>query len=366
MSVDPSLREALSVCLNKGLTFAAFRRPGQPAEIWAQRTPDIEHIDGALLLELNEAFVIAPFNMKDDRIPFIRSDVELQFGGLGPDISVLEECIGSALSSDRPAQATDPVVFKQSIAEAKAVLAAGDLQKVVLSRTLTTKLDRASLRDLFVGALHDHPEAFVAMVNTPLHGTWIGASPERLVYEEEDRVRVDALAGTMPVASAPETPHEWGEKERNEQVLVAESVLHSFLEMELGEVAVHGPEVIRAGHVAHLRTTIHADLGTRTLGEVVLALHPTPAVCGTPKTKARAFIAKHEKHDRELYAGFWGPWSPDEVTELFVNIRCMRVFADSATLYVGAGITAGSEAGAEWNETEQKAQTWLRPIAALK
>jgi isochorismate synthase len=366
MSNDLRLHDALQRCLSRGLTFAAFRRPGQPAEIWAQRTAEIEHIDGALLLELNEAFVIAPFDLVDERIPFIRSDIELQFGELGPDIDVLTECQGASLSSDQPVAATDPAAFRSAVALAKSQLLSGALKKVVLSRTLTLPLDRASLPDLFIGAMHAHPDAFIALANTPLHGTWIGASPERLVYEEEDRVRVDALAGTMAVDTALTSPDAWGAKERDEQSLVTESVLSTLRGLDLRDVAISGPEVMRAGHLAHLRTNVQADLGDRTLGEVVLALHPTPAVCGTPRDAAHAFIAAHEGHQRELYAGFWGPWSPDEVTELFVNIRCMRVFADHATLHVGAGITTGSEAGAEWNETEQKAQTWLRPIAELK
>ncbi|MBK7753992.1 MAG: hypothetical protein IPI41_15695 [Flavobacteriales bacterium] len=64
MNDHGQLREALHRCLSAGLTFAAFRRPDQPVEIWAQRTPDLEFIDGALMLELNEAFLIAPFELR--------------------------------------------------------------------------------------------------------------------------------------------------------------------------------------------------------------------------------------------------------------------------------------------------------------
>jgi isochorismate synthase len=49
-----------------------------------------------------------------------------------------------------------------------------------------------------------------------------------------------------------------------------------------------------------------------------------------------------------------------------VNIRCLRSAGNRAVLYVGAGITAGSDPRQEWIETEQKAQTWLKPIAALR
>lgn len=366
MSDHRSLRGALVRCLDKGLTFAAFRRPGHPVEVWAQRTPDLEFIDGALLLELNDVFLIAPFDLSNDHVPFIRSDIQLQFGELGPDVELLDGCSGSPSSNDVPPASTEAAAFKRAVSNATSAIARGEMKKVVLSRTLATALDGASLPDLFIQALEAQQDAFVALAHTPLHGTWIGASPEHLVFEEEDRVRVDALAGTLPIDIAPSGPDAWGEKERNEQVLVTESVLDTFLQLGFKEVIARGPSVVKAGQVAHLRTFIHADLGEKMLSDLVLALHPTPAICGSPRNAAKAFIAANEQHDRALYAGFWGPWSPDGFTELFVNIRCMRVFADQATLYVGAGITAGSDPEAEWDETEQKAQTWLRPIAALK
>jgi isochorismate synthase len=99
---------------------------------------------------------------------------------------------------------------------------------------------------------------------------------------------------------------------------------------------------------------------------VVLALHPTPAVCGVPTDRARAFIQRHEAHARDLYCGFWGPWNPDGRTELFVNIRCLRATEHGALLYIGAGITKDSDPQLEWEETERKATTWTAPIKALK
>ena len=125
------------------------------------------------------------------------------------------------------------------------------------------------------------------------------------------------------------------------------------------------PETIDAGPVQHLRTTVEGDLHGLPLGDVALALHPTPAVCGTPREAARAVIARVEAHQRGLYTGFWGPWSADGRTALYVNLRCLQVFHDRASLFVGAGITAGSDAHAEWEETTQKASTWSLPIEAL-
>ena len=74
-----------------------------------------------------------------------------------------------------------------------------------------------------------------------------------------------------------------------------------------------------------------------------------------PKQKALAFILANEGYDRSFYSGFLGPVHVAGESHLYVNLRCMRLGRDSATLFVGAGITANSDPAAEWRETEMKA-----------
>ncbi len=365
MSTDPSLHDALARCLKKGLTFAAFRRPGMPVSIWAQRQPEVETVDGSLLWEVNDVFLVGPFQLDRERIAMIRTDVDISFGEWGSDISALFECAGD--ESDRPVRYVDTgkAEFMGAVEAAKSLIESGALEKVVISRTRTVSLAKEKLADLFMQACHERAHAFVVLMHTPEHGTWLGASPEHLILAEEDHVRVDALAGTMTSDSAPADPAAWGEKERNEQQLVINSVLETFERGAALNVTAFPAETVGAGEVVHLRSRIEADLGEGTLSDVVLALHPTPAVCGTPREAAREFIKLHEAHDRALYTGFWGPWYPDGKTELYVNIRCLRHAAGKAVIFTGAGITRGSDPVKEWEETEQKAQTWVRPIAIM-
>ena len=44
-------------------------------------------------------------------------------------------------------------------------------------------------------------------------------------------------------------------------------------------------------------------------------------------------------------------------TNLFVNLRCLKLEEDQAILYVGGGITKDSDPEQEWIETMNKAQT---------
>lgn len=366
MNKNSALRTALEHAVSHGLTFAAFRLPGEPAELWAQRDPELEVVDGALMWELNEVFLVAPFLIDPERVPFIRADVELAFGEFDPDIALLEGCTGAARPALPPTAPTTREAFVSNVEKAKAAIGSGALRKVALSRVMRMDTGAQDAAGLFQHAIATRPDSFVAMINTPEHGLWIGASPERLVHEEEDVVQVDALAATMPAAQAHTDAAAWGAKERDEQQQVTDAVLHAFAALGLSDVQVVGPQVTAANEVAHLHTRMQADLHGTPLSDLVLALHPTPAVGGWPKAPAIAFIRTNEAHDRGLYTGFWGPWNPDGRTDLFVNIRCMRLQEDHGLLYVGAGITAGSDAAAEWNETEEKAQAWVRPIAGLR
>jgi isochorismate synthase len=90
-------------------------------------------------------------------------------------------------------------------------------------------------------------------------------------------------------------------------------------------------------------------------------LHPTSAVCGTPKESAIEWIKEAENHDRGLYSGFIGPVNIDQEIRLFVNLRTVQLEQKQdqilATYFAGCGITEDSEVEKEWLETELKCAT---------
>lgn len=358
MSSGPALRLALRYCISERITFAAFRSAGGPVTLWAQQTPELDRCENGLWWELNDVFLFSPFRAAD-RTPLIRSDVELTFGDAEPHWHRLMECTGSAIPmASREHVGTSREAFESAVAKAREECEAGPLEKVVLSRTIRLEVGSEEAGALFVEAVDARPDAFVALVSSPEHGLWLGASPERLIRAENDTIHVDAIAGTTPVATAPMEPNSWGAKERHEQRVVTKSITGSLIDLGARTIVVEGPDVLVAGPVAHLRTSVTAKLENRTVEELVNAIHPTPAVGGLPPDLALARIEALEEGDRELYAGFWGPWSADGRMELFVNIRCMRVFSDHAEMHVGAGITKGSIPSREWEETEYKADSW--------
>ena len=118
--------------------------------------------------------------------------------------------------------------------------------------------------------------------------------------------------------------------------------------------------------MAHLKTIYQVDMeavNMPELGSTMLELlNPTSAVCGMPLQPALDFIKKHEKYDRELYAGFLGPINISGYTHLFVNLRCMKIMGNTGRFYAGAGITEDSNPEKEFEETQLKMQTLKRIV----
>ncbi|MAB58387.1 MAG: hypothetical protein CL524_12710 [Aequorivita sp.] len=118
----------------------------------------------------------------------------------------------------------------------------------------------------------------------------------------------------------------------------------------------------------HLRTDITGILkrGKATLTKIAAALHPTPAVCGRPQKFAKEFILQNEGYNREFYTGFLGPVNENGASaSLMVNLRCMKIENNTARIFVGGGITIGSQPADEWQETQNKMQTMLQVLAPM-
>ncbi len=135
-------------------------------------------------------------------------------------------------------------------------------------------------------------------------------------------------------------------------------------------VIVSEPYTFKAGIIAHIKSDITAELHSKdNLGNLINALHPTPAVCGLPKEASQKFILNNEGYERHFYTGFLGELNIDfstfrrENSDLFVNLRCMEVVTSSdhktanASIYVGCGITIDSIPEKEYIETVNKSMT---------
>lgn len=247
--------------------------------------------------------------------------------------------------------------------EAQAMLNAFPLfgvEKAVYSRVKQVTFPVSKARELFDAVCEKYPSAFCYLISSAHFGTWIGASPELLLARKGLQVRTVALASTQKVNEE----RDWTAKEDDEHTFVSEAIEETLKRHACFDIERDGPKIHLAGPVKHLKTAFSAILTQPNTWSIAMDLHPTPAVCGTPRLASLDLLTSREIHQRELYTGMIG-WHDTEETRLFVNLRCAQLFENAAYLYVGGGYTVDSIPDLEWEETENKAATLLQVMRTI-
>ncbi|MGR1223483.1 isochorismate synthase [Aeromonas veronii] len=243
----------------------------------------------------------------------------------------------------------------------------GQLEKVVLSRAIDVQsAEQTSPAHAYGSLLAQNPGAYVFQIPLPEGETLLGASPELLVSRSEMAVVSNPLAGSRPRHAFSDQQAASAEllgaqKDRYEHALVADAVAAALAPFCRELDVPHEPQVIATPTMWHLSTRIAGRLHEPSpVLALALALHPTPAVCGTPLSAARQAIARLEGYDRRFYCGAVGWMDADGNGEWVVTIRCGVLAGKQLRLYAGAGVVVGSSPEAEWQETAAKLGTMLR------
>ncbi len=249
----------------------------------------------------------------------------------------------------------------------------GECAKIVAARSaVVTLAGEARAADMLHELDARHPETVRVVVRPPGAGTLIAATPERLVRRDGRAVACDALAGSVARGDRGASALLASGKDRREHALVVSAIASALRDLG-GDVAMPlEPAVRTLRHVLHLHTPIAATLREpRHLLELAAALHPTPAVGGTPTLVANEWITLHERVPRGWYASPVGWFDLDGNGELAIAIRSGLLAHEGphaglgshdvtrAHLWAGAGIVAGSDPDRELAETDLKLRAIL-------
>lgn len=270
---------------------------------------------------------------------------------------------GAVRSSEVPSRAAYADGVRRSVAR----LRAGELDKVVLARALDVTTDSEIDIGLLLRRLAARDPTGYTFAVDLAPGTLVGSSPELLVSRHGEVVTANPLAGSLP--RSPDPVEDVGQarallasrKDRREHALVAEAVADALRPFCTDVRLPTEPSLVRTAAMWHLSTLVTGRVVDPAVSSLTLgsALHPTPAVCGTPTTDARAAIAEYEDFDRGFYTGLVGWENAGGDGEWIVTLRCAVTHGRTARLYAGAGIIAESDPAAELAETTAKFQTML-------
>ena len=308
---------------------------------------------------LEQSFVMAPFHFKGEmlQIPFQHSDFY--------EVDTIETTHHKETPFVLDESEHDRKSHIALVAKAIQTIENDDAQKIVVSREKKLPLNNFDISLLCKTLFSQYPDAFTYVWYHPETDIWCGATPEVLLHTKNLNFNTMALAGTQRVDD--KKMIQWSPKEKREQQWVTDAIIDS-LERKTSVLKVSKTKTHIAGNLAHLKTEISGVLNTTraTLKEISNALHPTPAICGTPRDAALKFITKNEGYHRSYYTGFLGPVCElQRCSKLFVNLRCLSINDTIATLYAGGGITIDSNPESEWEETHNKLQTMAKVLQPL-
>ena len=332
--------------------FVVFRKPNSE-EISGFFMNDDELIFTSEFTE--KGFVFAPFNADQKAILFLKEKAVIFTEKLSFE---KEFSLKKEFNSDNSSKTEHIKLVEKALDK----ISENELQKVVISRKELVKINPFSVVEIYQKSLKTYKNAFVYVWFHPKVGLWFGATPERLLELQGTAFKTMSLAGTQIFNNTRNVV--WKAKELEEQRLVT-NFISSQLEGIITSLQVGKTETVKAGNLLHLRTKVTGKLKTKNskLKTLIRALHPTPAVCGLPRESAKEFINQNENYNREFYTGFIGELnigdSKEEIqkTNLFVNLRCMKIENNIASIYVGGGITKDSNPKNEWEETVSKSKT---------
>ncbi len=368
-----TLEKLYTLALDNGISFVSYRLPGNSEPVtmvqWLKNPAIINDIE---TLQLKSGFVFAPFD-HNAGLPIRMIEPDLIVKG---ESFIRPEKVAHSQEQDAthkqeinvysPNHNASKEEFISQVKQVQQIIAGHMIEKLVLSRINTEeKPDNFDPAMYFQALEKAYPDAFVFALYIPDTGLWFGASPEPLLLCNDGMVSTVSLAGTR---TAQDIDLPWGEKEIDEQLIVTQYIDQILGKYNITNFDKMGPVSYTAGKVEHLKTTFSFPLKAlqNNLAGFLQELHPTPSVCGLPKELSLHEIKKIEKHRREYYSGFLGPVNIDSDWNIYVNLRSMKTWDKVVEYFLGAGITKGSVAADEWEETINKMNTLKSIVESLK
>lgn len=335
-----TITESIHKYLNKKHAFVFYRKNNSNKVIALIQNDDKLHTTK----NFDETgFVMAPFNWTNEAVLLPCSETKKEFFEIPAPKK--QKKITDYISNE-----SEKTNYKLLIKKTVEFIKAEKADKVVVSRKIEKAFDSANIGSLFEALLHEYPDTMVYLWYHPKVGLWLGASPEKMLYVKKDKFSTMSLAGTQLKSD----DIKWNKKERQEQQWVTDFITDQLIPIA-HHIEISDAYTSFAGHLAHIRTDINGILEENvSLKDLIFKVHPTPAVCGTPRNTSKEYLLKNENYDREFYTGFFGELNLHDNTDLYVNLRCMQIDDKIAKIYVGGGITKDSVPENEWKETYYK------------
>ena len=316
----------------------------------------------------------------------ITNNYTLAFNFFGQDIRSNTPTLFKKIGTIKPAQAKksqffpqmvsnkmtiNPVEWSQKIEHVLAMIAANDMQKMVLTNSkILAFSENLDAMGLLIQLRKIKEKSHLFYVQFKNETAFLGVSPECLYERKGRHISCEAVAGTCLRSPCAEKDAYLGKclfsspKDIQEHAMVDNWVHQRLLTLCQSHLTMSPTTLLKLHHVQHIYRTYSGTLRPHiTDHDIHETLHPTPAICGVPQKKASASIQKLEPYPRGWYSGTVG-FISQQHTQLAVAIRSALLKKNILRLFAGSGIVRGSSPTSEWEEIQLKMEnfyTIIRP-----
>ncbi|MEK7594542.1 MAG: anthranilate synthase component I family protein [Patescibacteria group bacterium] len=256
--------------------------------------------------------------------------------------------------------------YDQAFAKVQKYITAGDVYQINLAHRLEAATT-SSGRDLFCALSETSRSDFQAFVEDGEFEI-LSLSPERFIQVKGNVIKTMPIKGTRPRGNTKEEDKELEEdlltndKERAELDMITDLMRNDLGEIcSTGSVKVVNRRVLRAYPTlwhAHseIQGSLRADISP--MGALT-HVSPGGSITGCPKKRAIEIIDELEVKRRGLYTGSIFTVQPDGSLDSNIAIRTVIKKGNQLYLSVGGGIVHDSKQASEYQESLDKAASFM-------
>jgi para-aminobenzoate synthetase component 1 len=244
------------------------------------------------------------------------------------------------------------------VEEIRRQISLGWVYQVNACRELRTRYSDPTLLPLMQQILIRNPAPYASFLRIP-ELEIASASPELFLQRQNGILLSGPIKGTKRLSDPDPV---FGEKDRAENIMIVDLIRNDLGQIcETGSISV--PHLLQSQDhpgLSHLVSFVQGRVREGiTWSEIAHAILPPGSVSGAPKSSSVETISRIEELPRGPYCGALG-WIEGDSALLSVAIRIFWDARDGFLRFgTGAGITWGSEAVREWEETELKADNLM-------
>lgn len=256
--------------------------------------------------------------------------------------------------------------YKKAYNKIKNHIKAGDFYQINLTHRLTGESNMDS-REFFLKVAEKNPVGFLAYIEGPGFEV-LSASPERFVKVSGQKIETCPVKGTRPRGENLALDKAFrdellaSEKEEAELNMITDLLRNDLGKVcKIGSVKVAGRRLLsKCPTVWHTYSKI---VGTVEKGltsiDVLISMLPGGSITGCPKKRTIEAIDNLEKTTRGIYTGVIGFIEPNLDLDFNIAIRTIVKKGKKLYLQVGGGIVFDSDCEKEFQETHDKAKSFM-------